>query len=206
LDLSKNQFLILLALLVQGGGAFQKDVKPEIKKPDRDALARAGLIVSEKRGRKGVWIEVADKGWAHAAENLGADLPKSQAAAAILQAFLARLGAFLRARDISLAEFLSPAAERPAEAGAAGPLAERIRAAYLDVTGGRLNTRALLRDIRARLPDVDREALDAELLAMYRAASAALMPEDDRRALTTADHEAALVIGGAPRHVLWLER
>ena len=202
MDLSKNQHLVLLALLVQGGGAFQKDVKPEIKAPAREALKRAGLVTTEKRGRKGVWIEVADKGWAYAAENLGADLPKSQAAAAILQAFLARLGAFLQAQEISLAEFLSPAGATRREA----PLAERIRAAYLDVTGGKLNTRALLRDIRARLPDVDRGALDAELLAMYRSEQAALMPEDDRRALTTADHDAALVVAGAPRHILWLER
>ena len=52
--ITEMQTLLLWALLAKPGGAsFQKDIRPEVKKPDRDALVKAGLITKEKRGRAG---------------------------------------------------------------------------------------------------------------------------------------------------------
>jgi hypothetical protein len=194
---------MLWALLGRGGGAFQLDVKPEIKKADRDALKRAGLIAVEKRGRK-TWIELDEKGWAFAAQRLDAELPeRSTAGVAILRHWLARLKIFLEANGMSLAEFIAPP---QASAPFSEPLKGRIRTAYLDTTGGRLNTQASLSGIRARLPDVDRDTLDAALLDMHHAQEALLYPNDNRRALTDADRAAALSVAGEPRHILWIEK
>jgi hypothetical protein len=81
----------------------------------------------------------------------------------------------------------------------------RIRAAYLDVTGG-FNRRALLKDIRSRLPDIDRSTLDAALKRMQREEDASLMQLDNRIEVTDADHEATLQIGTEPRHILWISK
>ena len=79
--ITEMQTLLLWALLAKPGGAsFQKDIRPEVKKPDRDALVKAGLITKEKRGRAGNWLEVTDKGWAWAADHLDAALPKRSTA------------------------------------------------------------------------------------------------------------------------------
>jgi hypothetical protein len=209
------QTLILWALLGKGGASLQKDIKPEIKKPDRDALVRAGLIAVGKRARQGFPIEATERGWAWAAGHLGADLPKrSTAGTAVLQAWLTRLAAFMNARDYSLADILGPQRSTPAQPheDTVGPtisdhasLRERIRTAYRDAAGG-FNRRALLRDIRTRLRDVDRATLDEALKRMQRNGDAALMQFDNKLEITDADRAAALQIGQEPRHILWIER
>jgi hypothetical protein len=206
------QTLILWALLAKkGGGGFQKDIRPEVKKPDREALVRAGLITSEKRGRPGLlWLETTDKGWAWAADHLDADLPKrSTAGSAILQAWLKQIKAFLKARGLALADVFGPQppAERaaPALLGDAG-VRDRIRKAYLELTGGRLNSRALLRDVRDKLKDIDRGTLDEALKQMQRNQEASLYQLDNQVEITDADRAAAIYFGNEPRHILWIER
>ena len=87
-----------------------------------------------------------------------------------------------------------------------GSLQDRIRAAYLDATGGRLNARALLKDIRAKLEDIDRSTLDEALKLMQRERQAVLYPLDNRVEITEADRAAAISFAGEPRHILWIER
>lgn len=86
------------------------------------------------------------------------------------------------------------------------PLPQRIRAAYLDATGGRLNTRALLKDIRARLADVERRELDKALEAMQRDDDAVLYPLDNHAEITDGDRAAAISFAGEPRHILWITK
>lgn len=82
----------------------------------------------------------------------------------------------------------------------------RIREAYLAVTGGLLNVRALLKDLRPHLGDVPRATLDAALIAMQREGLAVLFRQDNGAALTPADRAAALTIVGEPRHILWISK
>jgi hypothetical protein len=82
----------------------------------------------------------------------------------------------------------------------------RIRQAYLDLTGGRFNTRALLRDLRQKLRDIDRPVLDEALKKMQDDEAATLYQLDNRVELTDADRAAAIHFGGQPRHILWIER
>ena len=205
---SEMQTLILWALLARGGAGFQKDVRPEVKKPAREALAKAGLIACEKRGRPAAyWLEVTDKGWAWAADHLDAALPKgAPTASQVLQAWLTRLKAFMKARDFALADILAPqppATPRPSDDAS---VRARIRAAYLEVTGGRLNARALLSDLRERLRDIDRAAVDDALRKMHLEEGATLSGLNNPLEITPALRSAGLEFKGVPMFALWLTR
>jgi hypothetical protein len=213
--LTEMRTLVLWALLAKPGGAsFQKDIRPEVKKPDREALVRAGLITSEKRGGSGFWLEVTDKGWAWAADHLDADLPKrSTAGSAILQAWLGRLTAFMKARGFVLADILGaqPSAGIPQQPPQRAPLdyaavRERIRNAYLELTGSRFNTRALLKDIRAKLNDIDRATLDETLKKMHLEEGTTLSGLNNPQELTQTIRDAGLVFKGEPMYVLWITK
>jgi hypothetical protein len=177
------------------------------------------------RAATGNWMSMTENGRAWAAENLAAQPAKSQAAAPILQAWLARLSGFLHARDIPLTEFFgisNPTREpRPGLTVASGvpprptssaqgrnydALSALVRKAYLDVTGNRINTRARLSHIRQKLNDVDRSALDEALKRMQREQQVALYPLDNKTEITDEDRTAAIYFGSEPRHILWIER
>jgi hypothetical protein len=205
---AEKQALALWALLGVGGSAFGGKLKPEIEKPERDALLSLGLITVEKR-QKSFWLDVTDRGWDWAEQHLADALPdKTFGGALILRAWLTRLQGFMRARQIRLAEVLAPQTP-PVEPGNGEPpypqLRERIRAAYLEITGG-FNQRALLRDIHARLSDIGRSTLDAALKRMQREQEASLYQLDNRAEITDADRIAAIDVGSEPRHILWIER
>jgi hypothetical protein len=211
---AEKQALALWAVLGNGGSGFGGLMKPVVEKAEREALAASGLITFEKRKGGAFWLEVTDRGWRWAEEHLGDSLPdKTYGGAFVLRAWLTRLQAFMQARSIGLAEVLGPQVthrqERPTEPPESADdaaLRERIRRAYLDVTGGSFNTRALLSHIREHLPDIDRATLDGELKRMQRDDEASLMQLDNRAEITDADHNAALHIGSEPRHILWITR
>lgn len=216
--LKERQGLLLLALLTRPDGiAAQKDLRPAPEPAVRRPLEREGWIRTAKRGRGNV-IEVTDKGWDAGGAALHTLLPEdADGASAVLRAVLERLSAYMAAREVALSDLLGPQrGTPPASVGATiGPEADdpvssdlpaRIRAAYLAVTGGRLNTRALLKSLRPHLPDVAGETLDATLKAMQAEGTARLYRIDDRAEITQADRAAAVEIAGEPRHILWIER
>jgi hypothetical protein len=90
---------------------------------------------------------------------------------------------------------------------AQAPLRDRVIDAYQSVTGGRWNERASLDQLRARLPDVPREALDAELKRMHLdQPGAQLMGHDNPREITKAVKDAAVSFSGEPQHMLYITR
>ena len=218
MTLTEMQTLILWALLAKTGGAsFQKDLRPEVKKPDREALVRAGLITSDKRGRPGLWLETTDKGWAWAAEHLDADLPKrSTAGSAILQAWLTQLKTFMEARGFVLADVLGPqqravdqSNRRSVEPTPPAPfdyttVRERIRKAYLELTSGRFNTRVLLRDLREKLKDMERGTLDEALKRMHLEEGTTLSGLNNPQEITQPVRDAGLSFKGERMYVLWI--
>lgn len=199
----ERRALIMWALLSsENGGAYQKDVKPEPSKEDREALDKAGLISWWKVGQK-IWIEVTDKGWAWSNDNLGHALPgQSPAGSEILRRWLVKLDGYMKAHGLALADVLGPQSDSVNPR----PLRDRIRAAYLDATGGRFHTRVLLKDIRARLADVERGELDKALEIMERQDDAVLYPLDNHAEITDADRAAAISFAGKPRHILWITK
>jgi hypothetical protein len=212
--------LILWALLAEGGKSYwsaliKKKMISKDHAADREALARARLITSENRpGKgKGIWMEVTDEGWRRAGENLDVALPSTQTASAVLQAWLTCLQAFMTARNFALADVLDPQIFPPNPTPPPLPstfdyatMRERVRNAYLELTGGRFNTRALLRDIREKLNDIERGELDDVLKQMQREQLASLYQLDNRTEITDADRAAAIYFGSEPRHILWMER
>jgi hypothetical protein len=203
------QTLILWALLARpGGGSLQKDMRPEVRKADREALLAAGLIATEPRGRN-LWLEVTDKGWSWAADHLDAELPKRSAAGGVvLQGWLTRLKTFMQLRGLVLAEVLAPQPPMPVEETFLDfpAVRDRIREAYLEVTGGERNTGVLLRDIREQLADIDRATLDNALMRMHLEAGTTLSGLDNPQEITQAVREAGLSFKGEPMYVLWIKR
>jgi DNA-binding MarR family transcriptional regulator len=209
---AEKQALAMWALLGAGGEAYGGKLKPEIEKAEREALKRAGLIESEERERRAIWLSVTDKGWDWAEQHLAASLPdKTQSGAFVLRAWLTRLQEFLRVRKLRLAQFITAEPELaqtesdPAPSPDHVELRELIRGAYLEIAGG-FNRRALLRDLRAKLDVIERSSLDTALKRMQREEEASLMQLDNRLDITEEDRRAALQIGNEPRHILWITR
>jgi hypothetical protein len=202
------QTLMLWALLAKGGEGYVKDLKPSVEAADRRALMAAGLVSEEKRVKRAIWLEVTDKGWAWAADHLGDELSaRSTAGTIVLRDWLARLQAFMRASNTPLAAIVSPRpAAKPETARPAPPetLRERIRGAYLKVTGGQFNKRALLSELRAGLADIDRATLDKALHELHGEEGTTLMTLDNPREITAAEKSAALSLAGEPMHLLWI--
>ena len=205
--LTEMRTLMLWALLAKPGGAgLQKDIRPEVKKPDRDALVREGLIRSDPKSRP-IMLEVTDKGWAWAGDHLDAELPKrSVHGAAILQAWLKQLRTFMAANGFVLADVLgTPVTSKPAHDDYSA-LRQRIRQSYLEATGGRLNQRVFLHVLRDGLGDVDRSALDDALRKMHLEEGSHLSGSDNPPEITDAIRDASLDFKGERMFVLWITR
>jgi len=205
--LTEMRTLMLWALLAKPGGAgLQKDIRPEVKKPDRDALVREGLIRSDPKSRP-IMLEVTDKGWAWAGDHLDAELPKrSVHGAAILQAWLKQLRTFMAANGFVLADVLgTPVTSKPAHDDYSA-LRQRIRQSYLEATGGRLNQRVFLNVLRDGLGDVDRSALDDALRKMHLEEGSHLSGSDNPPEITDAIRGASLDFKGERMFVLWITR
>jgi len=205
--LTEMRTLMLWALLAKPGGAgLQKDIRPEVKKPDRDALVSEGLIRSDPKSRP-IMLEVTDKGWAWAGDHLDAELPKrSVHGAAILQAWLKQLRTFMAANGFVLADVLgAPVTSKPAHNDYSA-LRARIRQSYLEATAGRLNQRVFLNVLRDGLRDVDRSALDDALRKMHLEEGSHLSGSDNPPEITDVIRDASLDFKGEWMFVLWITR
>ena len=109
--------LILWRLLANGGGDFNKDIKPQLTKSRRDKLVRAGLIAVEKQknlqtGCRCNHVALTDAGWQWAEAHLDQDVSsRSTAAGPILQSIMTRLKAHLAHHQLSLAAFIDPSCD-----------------------------------------------------------------------------------------------
>lgn len=120
-----------------------------------------------------------------------------------LYGVLGGLARYLEHSEQSLADVFQrrdqEAAEKPDD------IAELIRAAYLRLASepGKF---VKLRELRAELADVPRDELDSALAGMYRAQQVNLVPQSNQQALTQADRESALRIGGEAKHMISIRR
>jgi hypothetical protein len=218
-DPTPTQALILFGLLARHGACAQAELKPEVKKADREALVKEKLITDGKVGR-GFRLALTDDGWAWTATNLSAALPPAQRT---LSNILARLSEHLAKSGETLADFIGsepeeilpqPAARKRGKGGAKptkskppspAALRKRIEAAYLALTNGRKDESVRLASLRAELSDLDRATVDAALSRILKEGKkATLMRHDDPRQLDQADHEAAFNPAGEPFHVIWI--
>lgn len=206
-----KQALVLWTLLITGEEPAISNVKPDLKASERRPLLDAGLIELVKQGRS-QRIVLTDKAWDWAAENFETELSKSNFAVPVLEALLKQLGAYFKRRQISLAEFLSgqDALEEELEPVAAAPpdfteLASRIRAAYLEASGGEYMVRVRLAHLRRLLADIPREMLDQALIEMSRLGKIVPMRLDDPQEINPEDEKAALNFGGEKKYIVYLK-
>jgi hypothetical protein len=220
-----KQALAIFSLLF---GRTEEERKPTFgtfAKQVGDAKARKGLedsgyIKCEKVGRS-QRVLLTDDGLRWAEAHLDYVLPlKAQSGTRVLEAVLRALGPFLVQRGASLAELVAlspgegqgrPAAPLPTAPPAPGKtlndgLATRIRAKSLELGAGRPSRRVRLADVRRGLPDVGRDEMDRELLELQRKEKLVLYPIDDPTDIQPEDAEAALMVAGFPRHILYLEQ
>ncbi len=166
---------------------------------ERRRLNDRKLVDSRKVGRSYAH-ELTDAGWdwcaTHSSEGPQAKVSSMEGA---LYAVLGGLARYLEYSEQSLADVFQQRAPESREKS--GDIADLISAAYLRLASepGKF---VKLRELRAELSDVPRSELDPSLEGMYRAQQVNLVPQSNQQALTQADRESALRIGGEAKHMI----
>ncbi|MEV6643871.1 hypothetical protein [Amycolatopsis sp. NPDC051371] len=212
--LGHKQTAAMFTLMVLG----REVPNPELKElvgftltgKERTQLNDSGYIASEKVGRTFVH-QLTDSGWAWCEKEIGAGTPPPprplSTLCSALYVVLGGFDGFLRSRKLRLADVFAPGGP-PVETGPGvdfeeTTLEERIRVAYRELVREPRGWVGLV-DLRPKLGAPAAE-VDAVLKELSRAGKVHLVPEDNRKALTAADHEAAIRIGGEDNHLLSIE-
>lgn len=203
LELTAKQALCIFSLLF-GQTAREREptlsqLVPALSAKDRRRLISAGLLETQRRGRATHFI-ATDAAWEWAGAHLDAELPASNGAAPVLHNLLVHLGRFLAERKLALADVVTAKAD-------AGPpcVRGRIVDTVLVLGGGRSKQRVRLAALRSQLPELPRAELDSLLREMQRDQKLVLYRLDNPAELRPADEAAVLIIGGNPRHLVYLE-
>jgi len=179
---------------------------------ERRKLNDLKLVESEKPGR---WFvhELSDSGWRWCADELA--VGPGGRATSLERAHYLVFGVFERymtAARLSLADVVSldlkarPAGrhKRRDTVEGDGDLTVRVEAAYRALAPGR-GEFVKLRELREHLADISPSALDSALAAMFTSRRVNLIPQSSQQALTAADHESALRVGGEHKHLLSID-
>ena len=206
-DLTPKQVLVLWNLLFSGKEPKISELKPELRPGERKTLENSGLIEFEKRdGAK--YAVLTEEAWAWASDHLTAPITRSPHAAIALGGLLKALQHHIDNNDWTLAEFMAPLLEEmETEDDLFEDLSERIRTAYLELTGGQLAVRVRLAELIEKLPGIDVEMLHQHLVGMQTSGQFGLVlwSLDDPREIGPEDERTAVKIAGAKRHILYLE-
>ncbi|MFJ7214523.1 hypothetical protein [Amycolatopsis sp. NPDC098790] len=180
---------------------------------DRTNLNKLGYVESEPTGpRKSFVHQLSDSGWAWCEEELAVGNPPpprgQSTLASAMYVLLGGLNDYLVRENKRLFHVFGPAEAQPEAAPtagetSAGDLEERIRVAYRELVKEPRGWVGLV-DLRPKLGAPAAE-VDAVLKKLSSAGKVHLVPEDNRKALTAADHEAAIRIGGEDNHLLSIE-
>jgi hypothetical protein len=166
---------------------FRLDGKERRKLNDRK------LVESGKVGRAYAH-ELSDAGWRWCAEEL-TEAPSGRGGSMerALYMVLGGLDRYLRCSGQSLADIFRLRQEVGVQA--------RIEAEYQALTSGP-GEFVGLHELRSRLADIPRPDVDAALVAMYTGQLVNLIPQSNQQALSDADRESALRIGGEHKHMI----
>ena len=180
----------------------------------RRQLNDMGLVASRKVGRSFAH-ELTDKGWRWCDDELTAAVPpRAGSAGGALVRGAGRRGPLPAARGAGARRGVRRRGRRgpdPAPghsvAGtdpAPGDTEARVRDAYRRVAGAGRDWVGLA-EVRGLLGDLPPEEVDAALTRLARQPDVRLAGEPNRKALTDADHAAAVQVGGEERHLLAIE-
>jgi hypothetical protein len=208
-ELSARDRAVLIALLSQG----RKVSNPELKQligfsldgEARRRLNDAKLVESDKQGRAYVH-ELSDYGWRWCGEHLASrGHPRETSLERAHRIFFGVFARYMNAAGLSLANVVT-LSQAPCPAGrhernATMDLPTRVEDACLALAAHR-GAFVKLRELRLCFTDVPRADLDAVLTAMYAGQRANLVPQSNQQALTAADREAAVRVGGEYKHLI----
>lgn len=200
-DLTVRQRAVLFALL----GAARRVANPELEAligvrldgAERRDLNDRKLVESTRAGRAYAH-ELSDAGWRWCNQELAA--APGERAGSLERGHYLVFGLFARYLDaagLSLADVVRPDDDE-------ADLSACIEAGYRSLataSGGFVG----LRELRLQLPGRPRPEVDAALAAMFTAQQINLIPQSNQRALSDADREAALPIGGEYKHLISIE-
>ncbi|ANN17073.1 hypothetical protein SD37_16415 [Amycolatopsis orientalis] len=206
--LGQKQTAAMLALMVIAREVPNPELRDIVGFPldgqDRTKLNKLDLVTSERssvlRGRPFVH-ELTERGWAWCEEELSvgeAPLPRSSLGSA-LYVLLGGLERHLRREKLRLVDLFMPEVELTAE-----EIESRIRIAYRKLSRTPKDWVALV-DLRPMLGAASTVDVDTVLKELSRSGQAHLVPESNRKALTAADHAAAIRVGGEDNHLLSIE-
>jgi len=168
-------------------------------------LVKTGLLKSEPKGRA-LHLSANDATWRWVEEHLDAELPKTKAAFLILNTMRGKLSHYLATSGVRLSHVLAPGPHSDELIVSALAPADQVRQAYLDVSNGQLDVRVRLRDLRPKLPNLNRAQQDETLKGMQRDGWLVLYPNDDPQDRNSDDEVAALMIGDRHRDLVYLHR
>jgi hypothetical protein len=215
-ELSARERAVLFTLLSKARKVSNAELEAligiRLEGKDRRHLNDLKLVESEKPGRSFVH-ELSDAGWRWCADELTAG--HEGRGSSLERSLYLTLGVFQRymtAARLSLADVASldlkarPAGrhKRRDTAEGDGDLTARVTAAYQALAAGP-GELVKIRELRERLADIPRSPLDGALAAMFTARRINLIPQSNQQALTDADREAALRIGGEHKHLISID-
>jgi hypothetical protein len=208
-ELKPLELLFLWRLAVAGGGDWLKDTKPDPQAPARKRLEANGVIEQEKRkppsgGRAASFVSLTDKGWGWLGDHLDADLrTRTPAGTEVLHRLLLRLKTFIEQQQLSLGDLIQPS--KSEEPVGADNLEDLVTKTYLSLSGGQMNVRVRIADLRHVLASIPRPRLDQALLGMASSGKASLYRLDNPTEILAEDRDAVLhTPSGEERHIVYL--
>lgn len=203
-----TESLILWDLLFTGDEPAMSKIKPDLERIKRKILIEEGLIELKKQGRSH-HVVLTDKAWKCALDDFRVEGTKSTYAATALQHLLDKVRNYLKSNDIPLSEFLNSTNKSAIDADSAvvieKDLEEEIRKAYSKASGATYKVRVRLSELRQYLGNLPRPDIDRTLIEMQRLGQITLMPLDNPQEIHPEDEQAAVDLGGAKRHILYME-
>jgi hypothetical protein len=202
-DLSVKERAVLFALMGEAREVSNSELAERagfrLDGKERRRLNDRKLVESRKVGRTYAH-ELTDAGWDWCATH-SSEVPQVKASSmeGALYMVLGGLARYLEYSEQSLADVFQQ--RDPETQQMPGDIAELIKAAYLRLASepGKF---VKLRELRGELSNVPGVELDASLKEMYRAQQVNLVPQSNQQALTQADRESALRIGGEAKHMI----
>lgn len=198
-ELTVAQRSTLLTLMIRASAVpatfLTNTVKISLKPAARNDLRDRGFITVVEKPR--IVLELTEKGWGRAIEELDADVPpRGGALGGTLYLLLHFLRGYLDQNDLSAADLF--AVRAPASPS---DLETQIRKTYGELAP-RAGAYVMLEDLRAGLGGTAQADVDTVLVQLDRAQKIHLVPESNQKVLTAGQRAAAIRIGNQDMHLL----
>ncbi|MFF5180765.1 hypothetical protein ACFY2Q_22275 [Micromonospora sp. NPDC000316] len=210
-SLTPNQINALVVLMVEARRLTNVELRElagfSLTGKDNKRLVDLGLVETDRQHRPFAH-ELTDEGW-RVVRQLHATAPPKSAGSATrsLLTVLTNLHRSLDRLRVSHGDFFkqtddaAPTAATPEPAPAATDVEALVREAYRDLAAAP-GAWVGLADLRDRLADTDRAALDTALRAMVGREDVRIIPTANSKSLTPRDRAAAVRIGNEDNHAL----